>query len=175
MRWLPFIILACIGIVLQTTVIYRVELSHGSPDLMFIIAVHYALHAVSPDAMIAAWVLGFLTDLYGPGRLGVFAFGFGLMAIVIVQLRDSMFRDHPLTWMFVTFIGAWLVHFMAGVHFIWVAYPHSGRTIIDVVLCATFTAIYTVVPAPYIHWLFGRFRGLLGLLPAHRLRTRRMI
>ncbi len=173
MRWISFVILACIGIVLQTTVAHRLQINNVSPDLMLIITVHYALHAISPDAMIAAWLLGFSIDLYGSGRLGVFAFGFGVVAALIVQLRDSMFRDHPLTSLFVTLTCAWAVHLMAGIHFI-LTHPNAPRGIVDVFLYAAYTAMYTAALAPYLHWILGRIRGPLGLLPAHRLRTRRL-
>ncbi len=173
MRWVSFIILACIGIVLQTTVVHRLAISQVAPDLMFIIAVHYALHAVSPDAMIAAWILGFMTDLYGPGRLGVYGFAFGLMALLVVQLRDSMFRDHPLTSLFVTLICTWVVHMVAGIHFL-LARPEAQRGILDVLLHSTYTAMYTAALAPYLHWFLGRLRSPLGLASSGRLRPRRI-
>jgi rod shape-determining protein MreD len=172
MRWISFVILACIGIVLQTTVAHRLQINNVSPDLMLIITVHYSLHAIAPDAMIAAWLLGFLTDLCGSGRLGVFAFGFGVMAALVVQLRDTMFRDHPLTSLFVTLTCAWAVHLIAGIHFL-LTHPEAHRGIVDVLLYATFTAMYAAALAPHLHWVLGRIRGPLGLPPPHRLRTRR--
>lgn len=174
MRWITFAILACITIVLQTTIVYRLELSQGAPDLMFIVAMLYALHAPTPDAMIAAWLLGFITDLFWPGRLGVHAFTYGLLALVVVQFRDSMFRDHPLTALFVTLVCAWLVHLLAGVHYL-IFHPEAQRTMAGVLLHATITAMFTAILAPYAHWLLIRMRSLLGLLPPHRLRTRRTI
>jgi len=169
MRWVSFIILACIGIVLQTTVAHRLQINHIGPDLMFIIAVHYALHASSPDAMIAAWLLGFTTDLFGPGQLGVFAFAYGLIALLVVQLRDSMFRDHPYTSLFTTLICAWMVHMTAGAHFL-LSHPQAHRGILDVLLHATYTAMYTAALGPHLHWLLGRFRGPLGLVSTGRMR-----
>ncbi len=171
MRWLPFIILAYISILLQTTVVERLEISHVRPDLVFIMAVFYALHAASPDAMIAAWTLGFVTDLCGSGHLGVFAFSYGLMALLIVQLRDSMFRDHPLTSLFVTLFCTWVVYLMAGLHFI-LSHPQAQRSIIEMLLHSTYTAMYSAALAPYLHWLFGRLRGLLGMTSLRKIRMR---
>ncbi len=171
MRWIAFLILAGVTIVLQTTIVYRLELSQGAPDLMFIVAMLYALHAPSPDAMIAAWVLGFITDLFWPGRVGVHAFSYGLLALVVVQFRDSMFRDHPLTSLFVTLVCAWIAHLLAGVHYM-IFHPQAERTMVAVLLHATVTAMFTAILAPYVHWLLIRMRALLGLLPPHRLRTR---
>jgi len=173
MRWLSFVILAYVGIVLQTTVAERLEISHIRPDLMFIIAVHYALHAVSPDAMIAAWLLGFVVDLCGQGQLGVFAFGYGVTALFVVQLRDSMFRDHPLTSLFVTLVCTWLVHLLAGIHFL-LTHAQAHRSWVEMLLHSTYTAMYSAAVAPYLHWLLGRLRGLLGLASPRRLRPRRL-
>ncbi len=173
MRWLPFIILAYIGIVLQTTVAQRLEINHVRPDFVLIIALYYALSATSPDALIAAWLLGFTVDLCGQGQLGVFALGYGLMALLVVQFRDSMFRDHPLTSLFVTLICTWLVHLLAGVHFV-LSHSHAQRSVIEMLLHSTYTAMYSAAIAPYLHWLLARLRGLLGTVQPRRLRARRM-
>ena len=176
MRWTSFVILAFIAVVLQTTVVARLTVSGFCADLVLIIAVYYALHASTPDALIAAWVLGMMTDLSGPGRLGVYAFGFGLMALLIVQLRDSMFRDHPLTSLVLTLFCAWGVHAMAGgVYLVLAVLTHSQthRDIVDVLTQATGSALFTAAVAPHVHYLLARFRGQLGLTSAKRMRMRR--
>jgi rod shape-determining protein MreD len=173
MRWLPFIILACVCIVLQTTLAERLEINRIRPDLVFLLAVHYALHAASPSALIAAWVLGFMVDLCGQGQLGVYAFAYGGMALIVVQLRDSMFRDHPLTSLFVTLVCTWLVHLFVGIHFM-LSHPHTQRPVLEMLLHSTYTAMYTAALAPYLHSLLGRLRGILGMAPARRLRPRRL-
>jgi rod shape-determining protein MreD len=173
MRWLPFVILGYSGIVLQTTLAQRLEINHIRPDLMLIIALHYALQASSPEAMIAAWLLGFAVDLTGQGQLGVFAFAYGLLALLVVQFRESMFRDHPLTSLFVTLICTWLVHLLDGVYFL-VGHSHTQRSVLEMLLYSMYTAMYTAAIAPYLHWLLGRARGLLGLAQSRRLRPRRL-
>ncbi len=174
MRWLSFAVLAWVAIVLQTTLVPRLPFGNIRPDLLYIIAVHYSLHAVSPDAMIAAWLLGFTMDICGPGTIGVFAFSYGLTSLIIVRLRDSMFRDHPLTWTLVTLVSSWLVYLIVGVHFL-LTHPTAQRGIADVLTHSILTAAITAFFAPYIQGFFGRIRTVLGLMPAHRLRMHRMI
>lgn len=172
MRWLSFFILCGIGLVLQTTVAHRLQINHVSMDLMFIIALHYALHAPLGDAKLAAWTLGFCTDLVGPGRLGVMGLCYGLTALVVVQFRDTMFRSHPLTSLFVTLICTWLVQLAAGWFFVLMS-PNIHRGTLDVLPHATYTAIYTAALAPSLHWFLDRLRSPLGLTPPPRLRMRR--
>jgi rod shape-determining protein MreD len=174
MRWLPFIILLYVGIVLQTTLAQRLEINHVRPDFMFIAALYYALQVVSPEAMIAAWFLGFAVDLCSQGQLGVYAFAYGLMALLVVQFRESMFRDHPLTSLFVTLICTWLAHLIAGVYFI-LTHPQSPRSTIEMLLHSTYTAMYTAAIAPYLHWMLGRIRGVLGVAQPRRIRPRRIV
>jgi rod shape-determining protein MreD len=172
MRWLPFMILACIGVVLQTTVVHRLQINHVSLDLIFILAAYYALNAPTADAKIAAWLLGFSADLVDPGPLGVMAFCFGLTALLVVQFRDTMFRSHPLTSAFVTLFCTWMIHMLAGAFFI-LTHPEVHRSVVEVVLQATYTAIYTALLAPSIHWMLDRMRGTLGLTPSPRLKMGR--
>ena len=79
MRWFSFAILAVIALVLQTTVVPRMGIQFTRPDLVqsirpdlvFILAVHYALWGPWPDAAIGAWILGFIASLQsgqGPHR-----------------------------------------------------------------------------------------------------------
>ena len=125
MKWIPFVILAVVTIVLQTTLVNQTLVIGGvCPDWMFILAVHCALHGPWPDAAIAAWVLGLLVDLQtsdptGTGTIGLFAFSYGLAACVILRIRRALFREHFVTHIVVTFIMTFFVQCLAQLYFVW--------------------------------------------------------
>ena len=70
MRWLGFAICAALVLTLQTTVAWRLEIRGAQPEWMLVLAVFFALHARSVDALIGAWLLGALMDNYSMARFG---------------------------------------------------------------------------------------------------------
>lgn len=159
MKWFPFAMLTAVAIVLQTAVVPRLDIQSVYPDLMFILAVHYALWGPWPDAAIAAWVLGLVTEMHSLDRMGVHAFCFGLAAWAIIKIRQVVFRDHAITQILITFVFTALVQMAVGYYRQWGAPAAEG----SVAWAAILTAAYTAACAPYLHWLLvrlGRWTGL---------------
>ncbi len=168
MRWPSFLVVAVLGIALQTVVAPCLEINHIRPDWMFVVAVHYALQAPWADGLIAAWLLGLLVDLSTQERLGLFAFSYGLAALGIVQIRDLVFRDHPFTHVAVTLLFGGVVQTVVGIYRLVV---HGSPTSYGASIAwdGVFTALYTAAWAPYMHWSLLKCRKFLGLLPPYRL------
>jgi cell shape-determining protein MreD len=105
MRWIPFVILAWVMVLLQTTfarLLTTDAFAVGTvgPDLLASLAVFAALYAQRPrDALVAAWVLGMALDLAtagGPGGgslVGPMSLGYVLGAKVVYSVREAFFRD----------------------------------------------------------------------------------
>ncbi|MCD6303841.1 MAG: hypothetical protein J7M21_02640, partial [Planctomycetes bacterium] len=76
MRWIPFVILVYVVVLLQATVGHILLLSPRGlgavgPDVAALVAVFIAFYARSgTDAMLAAWALGLAVDLTTAGGLG---------------------------------------------------------------------------------------------------------
>lgn len=172
MRWVGFLILLAIVAVLQSTVVSWIRIQRIGPDLVFLLALFYLLHAEPLDALIAAWLAGLTLDLFSEVRLGTFAFSFGLVGLALVRLRQLVFRDHPVTQLFLALVGCELIQVVAR-SVTAVLEPRLSWGPTDVLLGALYTALYTAVLAPYVLWLMLRLRGLLGLRPPSRLRARR--
>lgn len=159
MRWFSFAILAVVTLVLQTAVVPRLEIQSVRPDLVFILAVHYALWGPWPQAAIAGWILGLLAGLQSADRIGVQAFCFGLAAWAIIKIRQVVFRDHAITQLLITFVFTVLVQMMIGLYRRWGVPLVEGGVLWPTIL----TGVYTAACAPYLHWLLirlGRWTGL---------------
>lgn len=166
MRWIPFVILVYVACVLQTTAMAFLEVHSVRPDLLVLVAVYYALLARRPDALLACWLLGLAVDLNGlsfhtRSNVGLHALAFGLIALLAVRVRELFFRDQMMT--FVWFMVAWvlLLEALVGMHLMWAT--GQWNRFGELALAGTYTAIYTAIFAPYVHWLLKRLRPTLGL------------
>ena len=126
MRWSSFAILAVVALVLQTSAIPKMEIQSVRPDLMFILAVHYALWGPWPDAAIAAWVLGLVAGTQSADRSGVHAFAFGLAAWAMMRMRQILFRDHAMTQLLITLVFTFLIQVLIGLYRRWGASSSDG-------------------------------------------------
>jgi rod shape-determining protein MreD len=161
MRWFPFAILTLVATVLQTTVVPRVGIGGVGPDLLFLLAVHYALWGPWPDAGIAAWILGFIFGTQTDAPLGLHAFCYGAAAWGIVRMRQVVFREHPVTQFLISLAFTFLVQIAVWTLLHWLSTVRLG---FGGVLGVCFvTAVYTAVCAPFVHaglHRVGRWTGL---------------
>lgn len=177
MRWLPFAILLYVTAVLQTAFAPFVAIHTVQPDFLVILAVYYALHARRYDALIACWIIGLMIDLSGMSylstgysNLGVSAFALGLIAFLIVNIREAIVRDSAATQLVMTFGVKMLLGMMTGCHMLYVlgAWNRMG----DLIAITLWQAVYTSAIALYGHWVLKHMRFVLGVGIADGLRTR---
>lgn len=160
MRWFSFAMLAAVTIVLQTSAVPLMEIQSVRPDLMFILAVHYALWGPWPDAAIAAWILGLVVDLNSVGHnIGVNAFCFGLAAWAIMRIRQVVFRDHAITQLLITLVFTVLIQLILGLYRRWGGPTGDG----SILWPALMTGVYSAACTPYLHWLLIRLSRWTGL------------
>lgn len=163
MRWFPFILLAIAGIVCQTTVVPYIRLPGFGPDVMFILAVYYALWGPWPDAALAGLALGFVVDLFTighPGRIGLHAFFFGAASWGIIQVRQTLVRTHPMAQVLITLGFAVVVELSVALYHRW-AGPNHGASV--GVGWALLSALYTAALSPILLWALSRLNKLTGL------------
>lgn len=109
MRWVPFVILAYLIVLFQTTagrllMIRTSSIGTIGPDLAALAAVFVALYARNwADVMLVAWSLGLAVDLTtaaGPGGLtvvGPMPIAYALTAGLLFRVREAFFRERALT------------------------------------------------------------------------------
>jgi rod shape-determining protein MreD len=175
MHWIALVILVYVVTALQSAAVPFIAVNTIRPDLMVIVAVHYALVARTYDALLACWLIGLAIDLSGisyqhHGNVGVCALSLGLIAVPIVKLRSFIFRDSVLTQLFFTFAAKFALDFLVGLHMMHSIGDWSRMR--EVVVKGVYAAIYTAVLAPYGNWFLKRMRGALGIGATHSLRMR---
>lgn len=166
MRWLTFSILACVAIVLQTALSWRLQLGPIRPEWVIVLAGFYALHAPASEAVTAGWILGLVLDLSSDARLGLFALSFAVAALVVVRFREVFFRNHVLSHASVTFAFAGIVHGIVGIYRMR-AFPGIGSGWSVMVWEPMLTALYAAA------WAVPAFYLLRGLSPWMGLRLGR--
>jgi len=161
MRWLTFGLLAALTLCVHTTMARSVAILDVVPDFMFIVLVHYALHARMPRGLVAGWVLGVLVDLASVERLGIVSLAYGLAVVAIWSIRDLVFVRHPLTHFFVTCSFCLAVQIMLrGYHELMYDSATSG---VGLVGQSFLTAVYSGLWAVVVHRVLQRCSRLLGL------------
>jgi rod shape-determining protein MreD len=159
-KWIPFCILAAVAIILQTNshLLPRL-LPRATPDLMFLLAVYYALWGPSPHAAIAAWGLGLLLGMHTLDGIGPHALAYGAAAWCILKLRSGIYRDHPLAHFAITLVFALGVQICIGLYRWWKLGGLSGAEFWPLLLAA----VYTAALAPPVFWLLDHLAPWTGL------------
>lgn len=186
MRWIPFVILAWLLVIVQTTLGRVLTLSGtpiGSigPDLLAIVAVFVALQARSgQDAALAGWVLGLALDLTAAGGvasptvIGPMPIAYALASGLIYWLREAVFRERALIQALLAALfclvahGIWVTaqSLRAAGQMTWSAY---GEVLVQAVALAVYTALLT----PLGYWALRRVRRVFMTGPSGRSRRRR--
>lgn len=174
MHWVAFVILLYVVAALQSAAVPFVAVNTVRPDLMVLVAVHYALAAKQYDALLACWFTGLAVDLSGisyqnAGNVGIHALAMALIAWPIVKMRSFILRDSILTQLLFTFAAKLGLDLLVGLHMMYAIGDWSRLK--EVTTAGLYAAIYTAVLAPYGHWFLKRLRGVLGIGAAHRLRV----
>jgi len=184
MRWIPFIVLIYLVLLVQTTVGKILTFTGGGlgrvgPDLLAIVVVFAALHTRSvTDVALAAWAAGLgldLTTAGGPGAtavLGPMSLAYVVAAWIVYRLREAVFRERALPQALLALI------FCAAAHGTWVtlqtalgggAWADYGRHL----ALAAALSVYTAVLMPLGHLALVPVRGLIIAAPAERSRRAR--
>jgi len=187
MRWIPFIVLIYLVVIVQTTVGGILTFAGGGigtigPDLMAIVAVFVAMHVRSgSDAALAAWAAGLALDLTtagGPGAatvVGPMPIAYALAAAAVFKIREAFFRERAVPQALLALIFCLLAHGLwltlqsllaRGEAITWSTY---GRRLLQ----AAMLAAYTAVLMPIAHRGLFRIRGWLIVAPAGRSRRAR--
>ena len=95
MRWFPFVLLAVLAVLLQTTVL-RV-LGGARPDLMVGVLVPACLGVRRADGFAAGCVVGLLRDLFSVEPFGLSTGVLAVLGYGLARLRPSVYAEHPVT------------------------------------------------------------------------------
>ena len=167
MRWLTFFILAYVATVLQSTLLGLMTgatVGGATVNLLFILALYYALSARKSDAPWACMALGLMADLASSYPFGAYAAAFAVAGWGVTRIRSHLVGEHPISVLFMSFILTFLLEVIVG------AVAFKSTTPWGYLLStALLTAVFTAIAAVPVHWLLrrNRSRRMLGM-PAGR-------
>ena len=166
MRWIAFAIILYLVAALQSSVAPLLALHGVWPDFILITGVYFALVAKPSDARLACWITGLTADLLtlsydGYSNVGIRAITMGFLAVLIVKMREFVFRESVWSQLFFTFVAKFAIESVAGLHMLYLV----GRMdqFGELLVLASCEAAYTAALAPYGHWLLRQLRGPLGV------------
>lgn len=171
MRWIWFAVIAYCAVVIQISVAAQLAVHGLVPNILLIVAAHYALWSSRDDALLACWILGFLGDLTSESPTGMQAFAFGLAGVAIVGIRATLFREHIISQLLTVFIGVGVlvvVHTLVAL---------IGANALDaspsILLRMGFgVCVYTLVITPLCHKLLLKLDGVLSVSATRTVATR---
>lgn len=168
MRWILWICLAALVVATQTTLAPQVQIGGVRPDWPFLLVVAISLTARVNHALYASAMVGLFVDLNTVVPLGVFAFCYGSVSLLIVKVRELLFRDALLTYVLVTLFASLLAQAMIAL--LRITQEGAGQYEGFVAVEALGTAMYTALWSFPAHWLYLKAGRLLGLTRLRRVR-----
>ena len=153
------LVLGAVALAFELTLLERWSLKGARPEALLSLACFAALFARdSAQGLIASWLIGLLKDLGSAGPLGLHALLFLGAGWVVLQIRQVLYRESPLTQVAVTFIAACWVNLAAAI----VVAVTVGGIPVGVLLGKTaLSALLTAAVTVPLHFTLSLGRGLL--------------
>jgi len=110
------LLLAAVLLGCELTILDRWAVKGARPEALLSLACFAALFARdSSQGLLASWLIGLLKDAGSAGPLGLHALLFLGAGAVVLQIRQVLFRESPLTQLAVTFVAACWVNLAAAI------------------------------------------------------------
>ncbi len=153
------LVLAAVALAFELTLLERWALKGARPEAMLSLACFAALFARdSSQGLLVSWLIGLMKDLGSAGPLGLHALLFLGAGWVVLQLRQVLYRESPMTQLAVTFIAACWVNIAAAI----VVAVTVGGIPLGVLLGRTLlSALLTALMTVPLHFTLSLGRGLL--------------
>jgi rod shape-determining protein MreD len=177
-KLLPFSILCYVALGIQLGLGSYASFRGVSPNLVLLVVVFISLNARREPAMLGCFLLGAVQDLISLQPVGLFALSYGMVALLVCWLAESVKRSHPLTHLFLTFLSGCLMAMILIVHdyFRPIGSVISvGGTVVHAVRIGPrvmmVSVLYTTLLAPIVIGLLQLANGLFGF-ESNRRRAR---
>ena len=162
MRWPVFILFAALMLTLQSAVAPRLDVLGSRPDWLLVVVVLLAMRARPFDAVLGSWIIGALADLMTIERFGLMALSYALVAMLVVSIREALFRYHGFTQFVITLITCLVVQT------VWCAYRRVLYDPVipvwaDFAIAAVLGSVYTALWVPLFHKASSTLSSILGL------------
>lgn len=162
MRWVMFMIFVIFVLTLQAAVAPRLALFGQRPDALLVIVVFFALYARPYDAVVGAWIVGLGSDLLTIERFGFLALSYASAALLVVSVREYLFRFHPITQFAMTAVTALLLQFVWLIYRR-ILYQPIESLPIELISSVIWASLYTACFAPPVHKVLLKLSRLFGI------------
>lgn len=150
---------AAVLLAAELTLLERWSVKGARPEALLALACFAALFAKEPrQGLLSCWLIGLMKDVASAGPFGLHALLFVAAGWVVLQVRQVLFPESPLTQLAVAFIAACWVNAAAAA----VVAISVGGIPLGVVLLKTFiSALLTAVVTPFLLLLLGGVRWMV--------------
>lgn len=168
MRWITFFILLYLMYALQISHLGALLLGRTTDDpwpaieYLPLLAVFYGLFAADTAAPLAAFFCGLAYDIGNKDFLGTSAIPLALVALLLVRVRLSIFREHAASHFIMTLLAILLLAVLAATTRKLLGAPLYERAWWPHFIHLAGNSLYTAIVAPGLFWLFFRIPKLLG-------------
>lgn len=179
MRWFAYFILAYVMLGLQLGLGAHMQYRGTAPNLVLLVVIFLSLNAPRTEAMLGSFLLGAMQDLVTLEPMGLYAFSYGLVAMLVSLVGQLAYREHPLTQFFMTLVGGGLTAFVLLIHG-WIHPLSPARTQGNVVIHAVRQSpgvllvciVYTALLSPIVLGVLQRMQRVFAFQPSARRRVR---
>ncbi len=93
-----------------------IQWNTAGPNLVLLAVIFIALNAPRDTALLACFGLGAMQDLTSGGTMGLYAFCYGIVALMIVAIQQAVYRRHPVTHLMLALVTGVLVALILAFH-----------------------------------------------------------
>ena len=158
MRALSYLILAYIALGLQVGLSVFIRIGGAPPNLVLLAVLFVALNAPRESALLGCFSMGLMQDLLTQQTLGLYAFSYGIVGMLVIGAQQLVLRDHPLTHLLMAFLGAVVCAIILLLHSVFRLPPEArldpGKLI--------YSTLYTTALAPFVLGALQRLRRVFG-------------
>ena|SRR5579871_4415224 len=178
MRWFSYILLAYLAVALQIGLAPYIAYGQAQPNFVLLAVVFIAVNAPRDAALLGCFILGFLQDLVTQQQPGLFAFSYGLVALLIVNTQQVVYKDHPLTHFSLTLAAGFLTAVIIILHDrlrpppIKMVDGKALRAVRPGVTVELTRVLYTAILAPILLGVLRKSKGIFGFQNQRRNRMR---
>lgn len=153
------LVLAAGALAFELTLLERWSLKGARPEALLSLACFAALFARdSSQGLVASWLIGLLKDVGSAGPLGLHALLFLAAGWVVLQIRQILYRESPITQLAVTFVAACWVNLAAAIA---VALTVGGIPIGVLLGKTALSALLTALLTVPLHFTLSQARWLV--------------
>ena len=145
-----------VALAAEVTVLETLSVRGARPELVLSVACFAALFARdSQQGLLGCWGIGLLKDAASSGPLGLHALLFAVAGWAVLQVRQVLFRESPVTHLAVGFLAACWVNLVGAV---FVAITAGGIPPAVVAAKTLLSALLTAAVTPPLLLFFSRAR-----------------